>query len=181
MKPLKPNIQSYQIANIIMFIAIVIVFAINAIISSRLVKTIQTTNQQSQTEQVNYQASIDQVEFFNQNPQLLTTIEAALPDQTGIIKLIEKVETLQKDIGVSQSFSFTSTKPSQEQNQFFLPFTIRFNANYQKTIDFLRNFEKLPYLTKITSLNIKSPSGISGIYEVSITGRVYVQDAFKNQ
>jgi Tfp pilus assembly protein PilO len=178
--PKGPTSDTYTLINIVLVVAVLFVLVGNGFYTFKMEKTLETAKQEKQTAEITTEGQANLERFFNDNPEMSMIINEALPDQNGIIKMIEAVESLEEGLKLTKSFTFTSPVPIVENNQYFLPFTIRVNATGIQLITFLRQFEKLPYLTKITSLNAKTPGGLGGVYEITVTGKVYVQDAFKN-
>lgn len=172
--------SAYTTINIMLLTLTIGISALHILFALKLASQIRAAKVEGVASKLTGKALTSQTEYFAQNPQVVEVIGNALPSQDGLIKLIETVEKLEEKLQITKSFTFTSPVPQTENNQYYLPFAIRFNATSQQTIDFLRQFEKIPYLTKINSLNIKTPGGVGGIYEVQIGGKVYVQDAFKN-
>lgn len=172
--------DTYTLINLMLVLAILFLMFGNGFYTLKMEKTLETAKQEQQTAVVASEGQASLERFFNENPETIKKINEALPDQNEIIKMIEAVESLEENLKLSKSFTFTSPVPIVDNNQYYLPFTIRVNTTGLQLITFLRQFEKLPYLTKILSLNAKTPGGLGGVYEVTITGKVYVQDAFKN-
>lgn len=176
----KKSSDIYTLINLLLLVVIVFLMIGNGFYTLKMEKTVETAKQEQQTAAIASEGKASLDRFFNENPETITKINEALPDQNKIIKMIEAVESLEENLKLSKSFTFTSPIPIVDNNQHYLPFSIRVNATGLQLITFLRQFEKLPYLTKILSLNVKTPGGLGGVYEVTITGKVYVQDAFKN-
>ncbi|OGV92881.1 hypothetical protein A3B57_02785 [Microgenomates group bacterium RIFCSPLOWO2_01_FULL_47_10] len=173
-------IKKYQLICAALCLGTVSVLIINGIITGIALTKINTIKQQTQTESASRQAVRDQSEFFGSQTDIITAINQALPSQNELVNLVKKIESLEAVGQTAFTFGFSSLVPMQESNQYYLPFNLRLNATLGETIDFLRRFEKLPYLAKVNSITAKTPHGLSGILEVTITGRVYVQDNFKN-
>ena len=175
-----PASDTYTIANIVLAFIIIILVMGNALYSVKQTRSLAAAKQARLTAEEGVKGQLAQQDFLASNPEIIEVIDNALPNQNGIIALIEAVEVLESSMDFTKSFVFTSPVPLVENNQHYLPFTMRINTTGLKAFDFLRRFEKLPYLTKITSLNIKTPAGLGGSFEMMVTGKVYVQDAFKN-
>jgi hypothetical protein len=168
----------FKILNIVLFIGIIIVSALNIYFSNNISKSIILKKQQTINQQTNLASTQAQADFYKNNPEIIQTISNVLPNQNSIIQVVEDIENLQKKLGIPSTFEFSSIVPTQDINNSYVSFIIKTNTTTLKAISFLRNFEKLPYLTNITSVNIKSPQGVGGPIELAISGRIYVQNPF---
>lgn len=168
----------YKILNTVLFIGIIAVSILNIYFSNNISKSILSKKQKSINQQTNSELIQEQSAFYNDNPEIIETISNVLPNQDSIIKMVEDIENLQISLGIPSAFEFSSIVPTKDVNNSYVSFIIRTNTTTLKTISFLRSFEKLSYLTKITSVNIKTPQGIGGPVELAISGRVYVQNPF---
>jgi Tfp pilus assembly protein PilO len=172
--------QKQQLIIGISFSVLLIIVGINILFALKIANATFAIKQQNINEQVKQQTAVEQTTFYENNPQMLDVIDAALPDQTEIVDVLTAIDNLGSLVGMKVNFNFASVDPTKENNQLSVPFTLKSNTTIIKAIQFLRYFEKLPYLSSITSLSIKSPQGIGGTIELSIIGRLYVQDPFNN-
>lgn len=175
----KPT-DKYLIINIFLALAIVGLVLFNGLYSIKLTKNLELAKQSQQSAAETANSQILQQEYLAKNGEIIASLNNALPDQNGLIKLIDTVEALETSLKLNKSFTFTSPVVLVENNQYYLPYTIRLNVTGVQMVDFLRQFEKLPYLTRLVSLNAKTPTGLGGVYELTIMGKVYVQDTLKN-
>lgn len=172
------KLTKFKLINIGLFLITLLLSIAGIIISQNLSKNIQTEKQQILNQQETSQSSQDQQAFFESNPEIINTLSQVLPNQDTIIKVVEDIENLQKQLGISTAFEFSSIVPTNTATNSYVSFIIKTNTTTLKTISFLRSFEKLPYLTQITSIDLKTPQGIGGPVELAISGRIYVQNPF---
>ena len=107
-------------------------------------------------------------------------INNAFVPSNNISEFINKLDDLVFISGVTQTYRFDTPTPSAITGPFPLS-TITYSNNL--TIDmtnlliYLKNFEKLPYFTKITSLNISSQgiNGWVGVSTVSMKGELFTK------
>lgn len=173
-----PKSVKYKILNSLLFIGIITISVLNIYFSNNISNSIISKKQQAINQQTNSESIQQQLTFYENNPEIIQTISNVLPNQDSIIQVVEDIEGLQKSLSIPTAFEFSSIVPTQDINNSYVSFIIKTNTTTLKTISFLRSFEKLPYLTKITSINIKTPQGIGGPVELAISGRVYVQNPF---
>lgn len=101
------------------------------------------------------------------------------PDERSIIKFVDEVESLGSLHGDSPEFNFGSQSKLKDSNGYpYLPFTISFTGELDSLLGFLENYENMPYLTAITSIEAKSLNGIEGSGTYIIKGNIYVSENF---
>lgn len=88
-------------------------------------------------------------------------IKQAFIPSDNILEFISILESLALKNGLSQTFSFASPNPATEETPFPVS-TINYQNNISSNvftfIKYLKEFEKLPYFTKIDSVTISSGS-----------------------
>jgi hypothetical protein len=105
-------------------------------------------------------------------------VSDVFPTEATIPQFIQSLEGLIRPYSESYAVRFNSLTPLTEQERLFLLLTITVHTDLTRLIGLLEELETLPYMTHITSMNVKTPDGFSGISEVSITLKVYVQNPF---
>lgn len=90
-------------------------------------------------------------------------IKRAFIPSNNILEFVSAIEALAVKNGLIQSFHFSTPTPASIDGPFPLS-TITYqntisSANVSTLISYLKEFEKLPYFTKIESLSISSGSG----------------------
>jgi len=89
------------------------------------------------------------------------TIRHAFIPSNNILAFVSILESLALKNGVTQSFHFSSPSPSTGETAFPYSMIIYQNtisSNVPTFINYLKDFEKLPYFTKIDSINISAAS-----------------------
>lgn len=102
-------------------------------------------------------------------------IEDAFIPSNDILGFVSILENLALKFSVTPSYSFSSPVATDSGNTFPIA-SINFQNNLSVNIDvlvsYLRNFEELPYFTKIDSLNILSPKGWHNESSVSYSASI---------
>lgn len=89
-------------------------------------------------------------------------IKEALIPSNNILSFVAVLKRLATKNGVMQSFHFSSPTPSVPETSFptsLIAYQNTISASVPTFIDYLKEFEKLPYFTKIDSLTITSGKG----------------------
>ncbi len=94
-------------------------------------------------------------------PNATTIIQAFIPSN-NILDFVAIIKSIALKNGITQSLNFSSPTPTSLGTEFNVA-TISYqntisSANVSIFINYLKDFERLPYFTKINSLNISSGS-----------------------
>jgi hypothetical protein len=117
-------------------------------------------------------------EISDQYNDEIDVISGIFPNEQSIPQFIQSLEGLIKQASDEYTFRFNSLTPIIEGDKLFLLMTVTMKTDQTKLLFFLSSLEKLPYMTHITGMMAKTPNGFSGISEVSIGMKVYVQNPF---
>lgn len=148
--------------------------------ASKQKKEVATLNQELSDITIQLTGKQNLNRFLQQNKQTIDTVNSAFPNEDTIIDFIDAVEALITNVGATGSLSFSALVPGVLSDQLQIPFNITMEATPTQLADFLRRFEKFPYLIQISSISIKTPNGVQATTNISLGGRVYVQDPFTN-
>jgi Tfp pilus assembly protein PilO len=86
-------------------------------------------------------------------------IEKAFPSSDNILEFISALENIATKNGVTQSFHFNTPTPSATPAPFTLStvsYSNNLSGNLPALINYLKDFEHLPYFTKIDTINLSS-------------------------
>ena len=89
-------------------------------------------------------------------------IESAFIPSNNILEFVSILESLALKLSITQSFTFSSPTTFDVDAPFpvaTINFQNNLSANLSVLVNYLRDFESLPYFTKIDTLNISSPNG----------------------
>ncbi|KKU82185.1 MAG: hypothetical protein UY07_C0002G0042 [Parcubacteria group bacterium GW2011_GWA1_47_8] len=109
-----------------------------------------------------------------------TFIEGAFLPADNILAFISTLESLALKNGITQTFNFDSPTPANIDTPLPLlqiTYTNNIPSNVFAFSNYLKDFEKLPYFTKIESLNItaQSPTGWSSTSNASFRAILYTK------
>jgi hypothetical protein len=108
----------------------------------------------------------------------LTTVEDAFPNDSSIIEVMQKLETLVRNVDPQGTVHFAPQGQTKVNNQLGVALNFRFMATPSDTINFLRHLERLPHIIEVNRIEIKTPNGVSNIGETTMGVTLYVQDPF---
>lgn len=108
----------------------------------------------------------------------ISIISNAFPNEMTFPLFLESLESLMRSYSDGENIRFTSVSPIPEQDRQFLLLSLSMNTDVVRMHEFLIKLEKLPYLTHITGIMVKSPGGFRAVSEYSIALKVYVQNPF---
>jgi len=127
---------------------------------------------QSDTELIGISKEI----FGSQQPKI-DAISRAFPDEETIIRFIGELETILKADTIENTFQVTDA-PISESGKLYLLYTISGKAEFGKFTKLLSDIEKMPYLTHILSISLRTPDGFTKTVEYSFQMKVYVKNPF---
>lgn len=104
-------------------------------------------------------------------------VDSSLPKRKQIVDFVQAVERILAKAD-NVNFNFKSQTPLAKEF-LYLPFSLSFRTSSVGFQDFWRQFQKLPYFTKVEELEIKTLGGWEGNYEVVITAWLYVSEPFE--
>ncbi len=107
-------------------------------------------------------------------------ISAVFPSEQTITVFIQTIEDLLKGITNEYTFRFSSPIPLREQDKLYLPLTMTLKTDMAGLTRLLKELESMRYMTHITSISSRSPDGFTGVSEVTIVMKIYVQNPFTN-
>jgi hypothetical protein len=117
-------------------------------------------------------------EISEQYKDEIDVISGIFPNEQSIPVFIQALEGLIKQTSSEYTFRFNSLTPIVEGDKLFLLMTVTMKTDQAKLLQFLSALERLPYMTHITGIMSKTPSGFTGAAEVSIGMKIYVQNPF---
>lgn len=117
-------------------------------------------------------------QLYEQYQDEISIVSSVFPNEETVPQLIQSLEGLIRAYSETYSVKFNSLTPLQEQEKLFLLLTITLHTDLVRLLQFMDELETYPYLTHVTSIIAKTPDGYSGVAEVIITLKVYVQNPF---
>jgi hypothetical protein len=117
-------------------------------------------------------------EISEQYKEEIEVISGIFPNEQSIPLFIQALEGLIKQASGEYTFRFNSLTPIAEGDKLFLLMTVTMKTDHTKLLQFLSALEQMPYMTHITGMMSKTPNGFTGVSEVSIGMKIYVQNPF---
>ena len=117
-------------------------------------------------------------EISGQYKDEIDVVSRIFPNEQSIPLFIQALEGLIKQTAGEYTFRFNSLTPIIEGDKLFLLLTVTMKTDHAKLLQFLSALEQMPYMTHITGIMSKTPNGFTGVSEVSIGMKVYVQNPF---
>lgn len=102
-------------------------------------------------------------------------------DTTTISIFISDLETVLKQYTSDYSFKFNSLIPIPENDKSFLLLTINMKTDFDKLMQLMAAFERMPYMTHIVAINSRAPQGYDGMSDIQLGIKLYVQNTFKSK
>ncbi|KKP98290.1 MAG: hypothetical protein US71_C0012G0003 [Parcubacteria group bacterium GW2011_GWD2_38_12] len=116
-------------------------------------------------------------EDFPKISKHIDRVENALPSSENMLPFINAVENLSGANEVQQSFKFENITPQliPDLGLNAIPFNVTLSGNRSQFLAYLSSLEKLPYFTKIVSINIMAAQGFDGPSQISLRGLLYTK------
>lgn len=116
-------------------------------------------------------------EDFPKIQKHIDKVENAFPSSENMLPFINAVENLPGASGVSQSFKFENIVPQPIPNLGLnvIPFNVVLSGNRTQFLAYLSLLEKLPYFTKIESMNMTAAQGLDGPSQMNLRGILYIK------
>jgi len=131
----------------------------------------------SNREEVNNRIKTD---FLEVDPDYQTKIDNALPSVYNVLSFVDVMESLAKKYSFKQTLNFNQPTPVTDVSGPVALTAINFNltitdTNIDTFINYLQDFEKLPYFTSIDNISYlgNSASGWQNNSSINISGSFY--------
>lgn len=116
-------------------------------------------------------------EIFGSQQSKIDAISRAFPDEETIVQFIGELESILKADTIENKFQMTDA-PITESGKQYLLYTVSGKAEFGKFTKLLSDIEKMPYLTHIPSISLRTPDGLAKTVEYSFLMKVYVKNPF---
>jgi hypothetical protein len=121
-------------------------------------------------------------DFLRVDPSYQAKINEALPSVYNILSFVDSMDSLAKKYSLKQNLTFNEPTPETNISGPLNLMVITFNltiegANSDNFINYLKDFEKLPYFSSINSINYlgATTKGWQDNSTINISGSFYVQ------
>lgn len=176
--------HTLKTGGIIIIAIILIVFAGKQII--KIANSLQEKMVLSSVLEKRNETSLKLREDFKLVGEKNKKIEAALPSADNILEFVGILESLAKGRSLNQTVKFNSPAPLaaviNDLKLSSIDYSIVLDGNISTLIDYLKDFEKLPYFSGISSITVNAtpPEGWGGKSSIFIQAKLYVKDISSN-
>lgn len=108
-------------------------------------------------------------------------ISKVFPNEESIPQFIQEMEQVVSTQSDDYSLKFNSLTPIAEQDKLYLLVTLTMKTDMERLLILFDKLEDLPYMTHVTAVDAKPPTGFVGKGEVSIQLKLYVQNPFSTK
>lgn len=175
--------MSKKISRLDMVIVVVVILTLVIVGALRLVINGGVKKYQGQIQE--YVALVEQriaskniYQLAGSKVKELNTVSDTFPDESSIIMVMQKLESLVKKYDNNGTVKFAPQAQIKVNGQLGVSLVFTFKALPTEVISFLRELEKLPHVIEVTKLDLKTPEGVSNPAEVYLGVILYVQDPF---
>jgi Tfp pilus assembly protein PilO len=149
-------------------------------LSNQTVKKIMVGKEELANLQTSVQNMASLQDYVKANAADLKQIDTLFPNEDDFVYVLQDIEGVVKATDPEGSVKVGAPKPTKSQNQNTLPLSIKLKTDTNGTITFLRQFERLPYIIQISSLELKSHPESPDQLEISLTVRLHVAEPFSS-
>mgnify|MGYP001596054407 CR=1 FL=1 len=100
-----------------------------------------------------------------------------VPAEEQFIGFVKKVEEISASFTADHELQFSSSVPVKDKKYLYVPFSLKMTISQSQFVPFLRQFERIPYLTEVTNMQIRQQE-TSDLVFVVLGAKVYVQNPF---
>lgn len=120
-------------------------------------------------------------DIYNTYEKEIEAISKVFPNEETIPLFIGSLEQDLRETTDSYSVKFSSLTPLVEQDKLYLLLIISLKTDLERLTKFFDRLERRDYMTHIVSISAKTPEAFTGVQEVSVGIKIYVQNPFSNQ
>lgn len=108
------------------------------------------------------------------------TIENAFPDSNNVLEFVSTMESLASTYSIKQTLKFGNSVPAPglgttEMEFLVIDYNLNLAGNINILINYLKDFEKLPYFTTISSFTITSGTDWFNESQIGIQAKLYLK------
>ena len=171
---LPPSIEHFLIA----LAGIVVVNIGLLVFLNTQVKVISLLQDQEKQLQQDQKIINSSEEIYNKYKNDIAAISDVFPNEEKVLPFLQLMENLAKKYSDDSAVKFASLSPQPEGDNLYLLFSIGMKTDPSRLSDFLTELESLPYMTRVLTISMSLPDGISGKVNVTINLKLYVKNPF---
>lgn len=120
-------------------------------------------------------------EVYRAHEEDVALLSGVFPTETSLPEFLTELENVLSGLLSGYTVKFNSIQPIPEAEKLYLLMTINGKGAGDKLDELLLNLEKLPYMTHVVSLQGKTVNGLTGVGDIAMSLKVYVQNPFTNK
>lgn len=120
-------------------------------------------------------------QIYGQYGKEIDELTKVFPNEESVLNFLEDLEVGIRLITKDYTVKFSSVSPIEEQGRLFVPLAVTLKTDHAGLLQFFDQLEHLPYITHVTTILGKTPSGFDSTGEILITIKLYVQNPFTVQ
>ncbi|RJR15446.1 hypothetical protein C4579_02290 [Candidatus Microgenomates bacterium] len=176
-KPQKTQISPVSALALVMFGLVLLNLLFISLIGNEA-QTVKLLKQELNTLEKENQIIDSAQEIYASYDREIALISDVFPNEETVVVTITELENVIRPYANQYALKFASDVPLKEGDLLFLPFTITMTTDMLRLSQFFESLENLHYMTHITSVSSKNPSGFLGESEVQVGFKLYVQNPF---
>ncbi len=158
-----------------------VITALMLYLTHNQVKKHATLVQQRLTTQQSLSGTQSLAGYVRTNLASLQQILNVFPDESNIIEPIQALESLVQTYDPRGTAKFPSVTPVSVNNQLSIPISLKLTLSPYRSVEFLRQLERLPYIFEVTNYDARWSNDASSSAELDIKLVLYVQDPFRSE
>lgn len=106
-------------------------------------------------------------EDYNKIKPYLDKVFSFLPKENELVKIISSLEEIAQKNNISQKLKLTEMSPLEDLKR--ANYEITLSGNYEKILNYCKEFEKSPYFVRINNLNLYSMTDLEKEAKLSVS------------
>ncbi len=145
--------------------------------SDESIKILKKDRAQVQTMEEQKRIIDESSKLLTQYSEQIDVVARAFPSDDTLLEFIQYTESVLK--ATSDEYKITiSPSATSESDRQFLKISIMLKSDVVRLTNFMKAFEREPYLTHISLISAQSPEGFSSKGEYTVQLKLYVQNTF---
>ena len=165
--------------SVILVVVGIFISLILLLLAQQQTRKIVSLRQELESLQLSTVTSQGLFQFIASQGAAIDRLLAVFPHEATIIDFLGTVEAVVQQYDPEGSLSFNALNPTKVNNELAIPLAITFNGTAAEAVTLLKELEKLPYIIKITVVDIRTPNGLNQPGEITLGGRLYVREPFR--
>lgn len=176
----KPVTTSFRLAAILGIFAVLLVFfdILFMLFARSEGNTVKLLKEQLVTLEQEEKIVNSANDIYKQYQDEVDMVSAVFPSEETIALFIQTLEETIRSNSDEYTLRFTAVTPVKESDRLYLPVVITAKTDMARLTSFLLKLEKLPYMTRVLSIDGKGDASFTGGSDVQIVLKVYVQNPF---